>query len=145
MHRYYASLFKALQGYIRFIRLLKQAHISVRQSNNSVTKLSPLFPTHYSHHHRATCAEDRVNTQVTAQTSSSCSVVQENRRRTRTVWMPGLPSSPHQQVSSPSPGQRRDPHSSLGVGGISVPWASWSVSNGEDSWVTNSTFRHCGF
>ena len=76
--------------------------------------------------------------------SSSCSVVQESRR-TRTVWTPGLPSSPHQHVSSPSPGQRRDPHSSLGVGGISVPWASWSVSNGEDSWVTNSTFRHCGF
>lgn len=58
------------------------------------------------------------------------------------MWLPGLPSYPHQEVSSPSLRQRSGPHSSLGVGGVSVPQASWSVSNGKGSWVTNCTFRH---
>lgn len=82
-----------------------------RQCHGTITVISNTL---HSHHHRATCAKDRAITQVMAHKfSSSCSV---DRRRIRTVWMPGLPSYPHQEVSSPSLRQRSDPHSSLGVG-----------------------------
>lgn len=100
MHRYYTSLFKALQGYTQFIWLPKQAHISVwseqQQCHGTIAVISNTLQ---SHHQRATCAKDRAITQGTAHKfSSSCSVVQESKRQKKNynsvvAWTTIVPSS----------------------------------------------------